>query len=460
EGNPYAVERESIRSPQDALQALIAGPTPQEASLGLCTAFPSGTTILNLGVLQNGLHADFSKEILEGMDEVQVEWAFRQIYWTAAQFGLNESVRMSINGDDISKLLERRFSQESPSVDSLLEKTPLAGVGAGGIFRKRVMLSALGGYFWDGSDWRLQCAVVEGHEPSDFVGVRLAERVKVYLESEGTDLSVARDMHVRQRVEGISGKPRWQEASYIWLSQNGFPCIVYANSTGLCDTAQGATSRRNDDIRCAALAGQYDPNGATDITVLLSVQDLLGDPHVVEPAPRVATFYGAQSASGYDQGSMRSRLLADAIQRSLTSSMAGAGFQWASSVPSRGQGSFVGQVRISEQPSALVELSGSAADRIRDPFFQSCCAWAIYSGVCRYYGAVPRREMFSAEVVSHTFPETMIAGEARNAKVIYRNKSVLWDGEHGFALVAVDGSDPFAAPLHRIPKGVTVETEE
>lgn len=459
EGNPHFVERVSINSPQDAIAALLAGATEKEAELHLTSAFPPGTTLLSLGILQKGLHIDLSEEMSDGIDEVQVEQAFEQIYWTLAQFGLNEAVRLSVNGEDISLLLQRDSTRVIPTSEPDASQPDAPDTEGAGIFRKRILLSALGGYFWDGHGWTIQSASAEGVEPGDFVSARFAERLKAFLEIEGASVSLARDLRFRQNVAGVSGYPRWQESSYVWLFYNNLPCAAYASFTGLCDTVQGKDNRRNDDIRATALAGRLNPGGETDVSIFVAVRDMFGLPFTSTDAPNIATFYAVQSDT-YGAKSVYGRSLANAIQHSLSASLVRSGMPWATSVSDHAHGSCIGQLRLCDQPSALVQMSSFDPGILRDSFLQSLCAWAVCNGISQYYGVVPRWEMFSAEALSEDFPDSMVAGEGRNVKLIFRNKSVQWDGKYGFALVAVDGSDPFAAPLFRMPKELTVDTDE
>lgn len=58
------VARPGAPSARDALDALLAGPTPEEKALGYTTAVPAGTRLLGYGVAGAEATADFSGEML------------------------------------------------------------------------------------------------------------------------------------------------------------------------------------------------------------------------------------------------------------------------------------------------------------------------------------------------------------------------------------------------------------
>ncbi len=85
--------------PLQALQALLRGPTSQEAARGLLTQIPVSVSILSLSVTDGVAHADMSKELQAGVSGAcRVQSIRAQVERTLLQFKNIRSVAISVEG--------------------------------------------------------------------------------------------------------------------------------------------------------------------------------------------------------------------------------------------------------------------------------------------------------------------------------------------------------------------------
>ena len=73
-------------TPYSALQALLAGPTANERSLGITTVIPAGTRLLGAEVKGNEITLDLSHEFESGGGSFAVRMAIAQVVYTVTQF--------------------------------------------------------------------------------------------------------------------------------------------------------------------------------------------------------------------------------------------------------------------------------------------------------------------------------------------------------------------------------------
>ena len=91
-----------------AIRATVAGPTPQEASIGLYSHLPPGTTLAGLAITGDQVAIDFSKEVLEGLTDHVVESIFDEFKSTIGDFPEIRSIRLTCGGQAL-RLTSRPF---------------------------------------------------------------------------------------------------------------------------------------------------------------------------------------------------------------------------------------------------------------------------------------------------------------------------------------------------------------
>jgi hypothetical protein len=233
-------------------------------------------------------------------------------------------------------------------------------------------------------------------------------------------------------------------ASY-WVKHLGYPCSVYANSSGDCTLGSGG-DESNDGIRARPLASDYDN---TDIYISIHTNGLSGDCHGTSCPNGTITYYDASAE--HASWATISQTLAQEVQTSLMSVIRNdyGDSSWYNRGALDSKGNY-GEIRIPNRAAILVELAfHDSCDRdalyLRDEFFRSATMWAVYKGVCDYFNTSPSYALYSDEYVSDTIPSEMLPGETYNVSITFRNRGVLWTSARQFRLGAVGDSDPFTA---------------
>jgi hypothetical protein len=117
------------------------------------------------------------------------------------------------------------------------------------------------------------------------------------------------------------------------------------------------------------------------------------------------------------------------------------------------------ETRIPHRPCVVIELAfHDSCDRdaayLKDNCFRSMVTWAIYKGVCTFFGVMPTWDLYSYEIVSDDIPDVMDRFETRDVHITLRNRGCLWNEAQRFRLGAVDDSDPLTAQTR-----ITIPTE-
>ena len=458
----YLSNRAEVKDLKGALNALLAGPNEAESANGLRSAIPLGTKILDVESLENGVIVNLSGNAAEGLDDLKVELIFGQFLWTMKQFGLDEQVRVLIEGKGMASYL----SPVAPAIFSAktdkqaLSQPKLSAVGLSG---KRITLSCGHGYYWYLTRWTTQRGITCNVEQEDFHNMRFGNYLIEFLENDGAYVQKTRE-HDFSRGNGPSGHAWWQESAYAWTWDQGYICSVYASSTGLCSTLEGANwNRINDDIRARPLASNLDDRGDTDILVSIHTNALSGDCYGTECPSGGDGFYCDDG--GHEPWASQSIDLAQKIQDEQIAAAQAAGFAFYHHGSTGALYGNFGEIRIPERPAALIEIGfhdscDLDAPLIDDPFFKCCSAWGIYNGICDYFGNTPTYDMYDSEYVSDTIPGSMVSNEVRTVDITFRNKGVFWDEDHAFRLGAIGDSDPFAGHRQYIDGAVTVNTDD
>lgn len=83
---------------REALEALLAGPTPEEQARGLHSAIPRGTRLRSIRIRDEVVWADFSADVTSGGGSASAQGRFWQIVYTATQFPGIPRVQFLVEG--------------------------------------------------------------------------------------------------------------------------------------------------------------------------------------------------------------------------------------------------------------------------------------------------------------------------------------------------------------------------
>ncbi len=444
-GGLTAVERpvlDGLSPLEAAIRALVDGPTPLETSQGFYSHIPPGTSIAKLDIAADSLAIDFSNEILQQLDESTLSGIFDQLRATTAAFPQTRDIRMTCQGRLLSDYLPpapaipRRQAEPAPAAAEGIALLSLSG--------RSVTLSPGHGRFWNGSGWPtarpVYCSPLN---QEDFHNLEMMQYLEVYLLADGMTVKMARNTN-KSLGNHSSGNPWWQMGSYVWLQNLGYPCSVYASSTGDCTTGTGGTET-NDDIRARPLASDYDN---TNIYISLHTNGSSGFCEGAGCPTGQNTFYDCSTE--HASWCTVSQNLSNAVHPAVLDAIRnGVPTAWTDRGQSNSNGAY-GEIRIPNRAAILIELGfhdtcDYDAVLLRDNFFRSAAMWGIYKGVCDYFGTSPTWAFYSDQYVSDTIPSTMNPGQSYPVSITFRNRGVLWNTTRGFRLGAVGDSDPFTA---------------
>lgn len=440
QGGLFALNRPEVQEPVSALLALGMPPSASEAGRKLVSAVPPGTQVLALHTEGDTTIVDFSPDVIgSGLDEVRLTLIFEQVKATLWQFGIEGGLRLQAAG----KLLSGYLPPVQPIEPAPASKAISPRV-TGALAGKTIALSPGHGYYWDGGKWATQRPVYcSPLNQEDFHNLEEMQYLNTFLTQDGAITKPYRCLD-KNYGNHPSGHPWWQMAAYLWVQHLGFPCSVYASSTGDCATGSGG-SESSDDVRARPLAADADN---TDIYVSLHSNGYLGDCTGSCPTG-TETYYDSTSPQPAASQTLATRINS-AIMTAIT---ANADPTWTChGACVKDSGGAYGEIRIPHRPAILTELAfhdtcnrDADANHLRDNFFRSTCMWGMYKGICDYFGVAPTWAFYSDELVSHDIPSTMTPGATVTVHITFRNRGVLWNDARQFRLGAVGDSDPFTA---------------
>jgi len=427
-----------------ALNALAGGPMRTLAAMGLTSAVPRGTTVVDFAVEDNTAIVNFSSRLTAGgLDEAKLQAIYDQVKYTLWYYGIEIDLAIYVNGVPIAD-----FLPPTPAVTPRAEKTGAFVVSAAGLSGRSITLSPGHGWFWNGSGWYTQrpvyCAPLNQEDMHNLQMMRYLEK---HLLADGATVQMVRCTNFSQGNHS-SGHPWWEMASSYWLQNQGYPCSVYGSSTG-CTLGSGS-SEVNDDIRARPLASDYNN---TNIYISLHTNGLSGDCYGAGCPTGTITYYDCSSE--HASWCTVSQNLANAVHDSLINhirSYYDSG--WTNRGKANSNGAY-GEIRIPDRAAILIELAfhdtcEKDAAYLRDNWFKSVSMYGIYNGICSYFGTTPAWGFYSSEVVSHTIPSTMTCGETKSVSITMRNRGVLWNSARGYKLGAVGDSDPFTGTTRHL----------
>jgi len=443
-GSLYGVDMPQITSPVAALEALASPPA------GLSSAIPPGTRVVSFVAEQDYTTVDFSQAILaQGMDDARIEVIFDQVRKTLESMGLSASVRMTANGTPLYSYF-RPVTPVQPRAQVQTEPQPSVGSLSG----KRISLSPGHGLHWTGSSWVYDRPVTCGLAREDDHNVEITRYLDIYLRQDGATTINYRCLDKNAGVYPTANTPWWQMGGSYWLQHIGYPCSVYACDSGDCNLGVGG-DESTDNIRCRPVASDYDN---TDIHIAMHTNALSGDCYGTACPNGTETFYD-NSAEHAAYGAV-SRTLAQNIQSQLINVIRTkySDASWSDRGAKDANGAYA-ETRIPDRPCVLVELAfHDSCDRdaayLKDNCFRSMVTWAIYKGICSYFGVTPTWDIYSYEIVSDDIPDVMDRFETRDVHITLHNRGCLWNEAQRFRLGAVDDSDPFTTQTR-----VTIPTE-
>lgn len=432
-------------SAEAAVHALVAGPTGEEQAGGIVSAIPAGTVPVHVALKGDAIEVDLSQEVLAGLDEYRLLQIFDQFRATLNDFPSILSIRLMTLGNLLSTYLppppviEPGFAAES--------RVPM-DAAAGALSGRKITIGPSHGRYWNGSGWYWQRTDPCGYGEAlleDTNSIRLMQFLYQYLTQDGAIVTVPRTLNESTCCHSETTLPWWKMAARYWLQHQGLPASIWDSS----DT------HYNDDIRARPLYADY---VGADIYIAHHTNAGGGG-----TARGTETY--RDSTMTYSAHRIPSLNLANAVHNSMITHIRNTYEScWVSRGVKDSAGGF-GEIRIPNRPAILIELafhdgcnptsltcSGNPiiykdTDALVDDFFRSVSQWAIYKGICDYFGVVPGWDKYSSEYVSDTIPDTMNIGQPYNVSVTFRNRGVLWNSAHGFRLGAVGDADPFTTNL-------------
>ena len=418
-----------------AVRALVSGPFIEEAAVGITSAIPAGVKINKLRVTNTAAEVDLSAGIISALSESRLTDIFDQFRTTLGDFPSIASISLTSGGKPLATYLPKAPDIGEPA-------RPVVAGNAVGLSGKKICVGASHGRFWNGSGWYWQRSDPCGFGEAvleDTNSIKLVQFLEQYIVQDGGTFYSVREHNENAGNHPATGLPWWKMCSQSYLRNIGAPCSVWASSSGNCG-ADTAANRSSDDIRCRPL---WADNRGADIYIAHHTNaGGGGTANGTETFRDTAMEKQAHVGASYN--------LASAVQNSVINTIRntfpGEG-GWANRGVKDSAGSF-GEIRIPNRPAVLIELGfhdncSRDALYLKDDFFRSLCEWAIYSGICSYFGNTPTWGKYSGEYVSDTIPTTMLAGHTYNVSITLRNRGVCWMNAYNFKLGAESGTAPF-----------------
>ncbi|MHB0981449.1 MAG: GerMN domain-containing protein [Thermoleophilia bacterium] len=97
-----------------ALQALLEGPTPEEAALGVFSAIPKGTLQLGVDIKDGVATVDLSREYESGGGSLSMGLRLAQVVYTLTQFPTVNSVQFKLDGKPVEVFGGEGFILDHP----------------------------------------------------------------------------------------------------------------------------------------------------------------------------------------------------------------------------------------------------------------------------------------------------------------------------------------------------------
>lgn len=435
-GGPTGVTVPYANTPTEVLAALASPPA------GYSSAVPAGTQVASLVVEPDAVIVDFTQAILaSGLDNPRFESIFEQVRITLTQFSLPGSVRITVSGMPLYTYLP-----PDPNIAPGPEAQAATGqvsVSVAGLSGKKISLSPGHGQVWLGTYWGYErpitCAPLLREDDHNDEIMRYLD---AFLRQDGATTKVYRCLD-KDYGDYPNGNPWWKMSACYWLKNIGYPCSVYAYSSGDCNLGSGG-SEVSDNVMSRPIASDYDN---TDAHISLHSNALNGDCFGSSCPNGTVTYY--DNSSSHATWGAISQDLAQSVQTGIVDVIRNhySDADWRDRGALDSAGGFA-ETRVPDRAAILIELAfHDSCDRdalyLQDNFFRSATMWGVYKGICDYFNATPTYAFYSYEVVSENIPTIMAPGETKTVQITLRNRGVLWNETHQFRLGAVGDSDPF-----------------
>jgi germination protein M len=108
-----------------ALEALLDGPTPDEAAAGLDTEIPEGAELLGLSIDEDGLATvDLSRDFESGGGSLSMQARVAQVVFTLTQFPTVDRVSFRLGGEDVEAIGGEGIPAREVSREDFEDVTP------------------------------------------------------------------------------------------------------------------------------------------------------------------------------------------------------------------------------------------------------------------------------------------------------------------------------------------------
>ncbi|NLN75964.1 MAG: hypothetical protein GX139_06600 [Armatimonadetes bacterium] len=417
-----------------AIRALVAGPTVEEAAVGIKSMIPYGVSIVKLSVTETAAEIDLSAGVVSGLSEAGLTDIFHQFRATLGDFPAITSIKLTSKGKPLGSYLSKTAVVGQPAA-------PLVKTNAVGLAGKKICVGPSHGKFWNGGGWYWQRALTCGWGEAaleDMLSTKLVSLLGQYLTQDGATVVYPRQMDLNDCCHTETGLHWHKMCAQSWLKHAGLPGSVWASASGNYG-AETAVDRSSDDIRARPLYADY-----TNSDIYIAHHTNAGGSGT---ATGTETYRDSQMAN--QQYVTASLNLATAVQNNVVSAIRSA-FDEEPSWANRGvkdSAAGFGEIRVPSRPAILIELgfhddcTRDALYMTQDHFFNSVAEWGLYKGICEYFGNTPTWDKYSCEYVSDTIPATMNPKQVYNCSVTLRNRGVAWYSARGFRLVATGNND-------------------
>lgn len=426
-----------------AVQALIAGPTAEEAAAGLYSAIPAGVTAVSVNLSDRQLTVDLSPEIISVLDDSLLEAIFEQFKATFLNDASISDILLTSQGQPLSTYLA-----PAPKVGGAAAVQP-ADVSIAGLSGRKISVGPSHGLYYNGSGWYYQrpqtCGLGEAIQ-EDLNSIRLIQFLNQYLVQDGASVYYPRTLDESLCCyTGYNNTPWWRMAARYWL-QNLLP--------GRSDIWDSSSGDLNDDIRARPLYADY---VGAEIYIAHHTNAFDGTATGTE----VYYDFAMENPGPGNINETNSQRLAENVKDAVEATIRNtydASWPIRNGGAARNANGAYGEIRIPSRPACLIELAfhdncSKDAIYLTDNFFRSVAEWAVYKGICDYFSTTPTWDKYSSEYVSDTIPTTMESGKNYNVSITFRNRGVLWRESNAFRLGAVGDGDPFTGTTRRTISG-------
>jgi len=441
-GRIYTLNHPKAVDVVSALSLLSSPPPNLPFAPALTSAIPRGTKLVSFNIEGDRAVVNFSKHLVSvDVAETRLAAIFDQVRWTIRSWGIDLDVSILVEGTPMAE-----YAMPTPVIE------PAGDVTTAGLGGRSITLSPGHGKYWNGSSWTtarpVYCSPLN---QEDYHNLELCQYLEKYLLNDGMTVKMVRCTNKNYGNSPYAGgTPWWQMGACYWLKNIGYPCTVYGSYSG-CTLGSGS-DESSDDIRSRPLASDYDN---TNIYISIHTNGYAGDCYGSSCPRGTDTYYDCSSE--HASWCTVSQNLATAVHNAVINTIRNnCDPNWVNRGTHDSNGAY-GEIRIPDRAAILIELGfhdtcdyDANADHLQDNFFRSTAMWGVYKGICDYFGTTPTYGFYSSELVSHTIPSQMNAGQTYSVSVTFRNKGVLWSNKWGFKLGAVGDSDPFTSQTRHL----------